>query len=174
MNRFKRDITGGIKQMLLATVLALTATLSFAGALTDAGENKVLDALMRSQAIGTPATWYMGLDTGSCTEAGGGTEVTGGSYARVAITAGLTQWAGSQSAGSTAASSGTSGTTSNNAVISFATPTVAWGTVVSMRLWDAITGGTAWICTALSLNKVINIGDTVSFPAGAFTFQIDN
>lgn len=157
-----------------AIVLAVAALPSHALDLTNYAENKLVDAVFRGQTLGAPATWYIGLDTVACTEAGGGTEVTGGSYARVAVTSGLTQFAGTQSAGSTVASSGTGGTTSNNAVITFPTPTAGWGTVVSVRWWDATSAGNAWICTPLTVSKTVNIGDTVSFPAASLTFQIDN
>lgn len=150
------------------------ATPTQAGALTDYAENKILDAVIRAQTLGAPATWYIGLDTVACGETGSGTEVTGGSYARVAVTASMANFAGSQSAGSTTASSGTNGTTSNNNVVTFATPSAGWGTVVSMRWWDASTSGNAWICTNLGVSKTINIGDNVTFPAGALTFQADN
>lgn len=145
------------------------------GALTDYAENKAVDALLRAQAIGTPATWYVALYTVCPTDSTSGTEVTGGSYARVAVTAGLTQWAGTQSAGSTTASSGTSGTTSNNAVITFLAPTENWGTVNCWGLTDAPTAGNIWIYSSLTVSKTINNGDAApSFAAGAATFQIDN
>lgn len=168
-----------INRFLAGLALAVFGLLALAPAvqaadLTNFAENKIVDALLRAQAIGTPATWYIGLDTVACGEAGTGTEVTGGSYARVAVTAGLTQWAGTQSAGSTTASSGTGGTTSNNASITFPTPSGSWGTVVSMRWWDASTSGNAWICTPLTVSQTINTGNVVSFPAASLTFQIDN
>jgi hypothetical protein len=116
---------------LNAFFLGLALSLASLGAraldLTNFAENKVVDALFRGQALGAPATWHIALDTVACTEAGGGTEVTGGSYARVAVAASLANWAGTQSAGSTVVSSGTGGTTSNNAVITFPTPTAGWG-----------------------------------------------
>lgn len=157
--------------LALASLLTLPA---HAGALTDYAENKIVDALLRGQTLGAPATFYIGLDTVACGETGGGTEVTGGSYARVAVASSLANWAGTQSSGSTTASSGTSGTTSNNGAISFPTPSAGWGTVVSVRWWDASTSGNAWICTNLSVSKTINSGDTVSFPASTLTFQVDN
>lgn len=165
-----------LNRAALALLLCLMAMIgpAHAGALTDYAENKLIDALKRGQALGAPASLHVGLDTVACTEAGGGTEVSGGSYARVPVVSSLANWAGTQSAGSTVASSGTSGTTSNNGVITFATPSAGWGTVVSVRLWDASTAGNAWICTTLGLAKTINSGDTVSFPAGSLTFQIDN
>jgi hypothetical protein len=164
------------KNLFSLILLALTVAMpiAHAGALTDFAENKLIDALMRGQSLGAPATFYVGLDTASCTETGGGTEVSGGSYARVAVTSSLANWAGTQSSGSTSASSGTGGTTSNNGAISFPTPSAGWGTVLSVRVWDASTAGNAWICTALTTSKTINSGDTVSFPAASLTFQMDN
>lgn len=158
----------------MLAIMALVAMPAHAGALTDFAENKIADALVRGQALGAPATWHIGLDTVACTEAGGGTEVSGGSYARAPLAASLANWAGTQSAGSTTASSGTSGTTSNNAAINFPTPSANWGTVVSIRWWDAASGGNAWVCTPLTVSKTINTGDSVSFPAGTNSLQIDN
>ena len=86
-----------------------TAGVAHAGVLLDYAENKVVDSLLRAQAIGTPATWYIGLTTDACTDTGNGTEPAGNAYARVAVTASLANWAGTQSAGSTVASSGTGG-----------------------------------------------------------------
>lgn len=167
-----------INQLFIAGLLALTSMFgaaAHAGALTDYAENKIVDATLRAQAIGTPATWYIALYTACPTDSTGGTEVSGVNYARVAVTAGLTQWAGTQSAGSTTASSGTIGTTSNNATISFATPGAGgWGTVLCWGVTDALTAGNIWIYSTLTTSKTINEGDTVSFAAGAATFQIDN
>ena len=144
-------------------------------ALTDFAENKVLDALLRAQAIGAPATWYVALYTANPTDSTAGTEVTGGSYARVSVTAGLAAFAGSQSAGSTTASTGTGGTTSNNAAITFPAPTANWGVVTGWGLCDASTAGNIWIYSALTVSKTINNGDAApSFAIGAATFQIDN
>ncbi len=160
---------------LLLPFAVLASQFVHAAALADFAENKTLDALLRGQAIGTPVTWYVALFTTCPTDSTAGTEVTGGSYARVAITASLANWAGSQSAGSTVASSGTGGTTSNNGVITFPAPTANWGVVTCWGLLDASTSGNLWIYSALTVNKTINNGDAApSFAAGAATFQIDN
>lgn len=161
--------------VLASFAAALVAAPVQAGVLENYAENKVVDALLRAQAIGTPATWYVALNTDACTEGAAETEVTGGSYARVAVTAGLTQWAGTQSAGSTTASSGTNGTTSNNAAITFPQSSAAWGTLTSVTLMDAPTAGNEWVCIDLtSTFSVSAAGVTVSFPAGSLQFQIDN
>lgn len=169
MNRIKTFLAA-----LAVGILVMLALPAQAGALTNFAENKIVDALKRGQTLGAPATWYIGLDTVACSEAGGGTEVSGGSYARASVAASLAAWAGTQSAGSTTASSGTSGTTSNNGAISFPTPTAGWGTVVSIRWWDAASAGNAWVCTPLTINKTVNTGDSVSFPAGTNSLQADN
>ena len=144
-------------------------------ALTNFAENKIVDALLRGQSLAAPATWYIALFTVTPGEAGGGTEVSGGGYARVAVNASLAAWAGTQGAGTTAVSSGTSGTTSNNASATFPTPTANWGLVNSWGLMDASTGGNMWIYAALTTSKNVNNGDPApSYAAGALTFQIDN
>jgi hypothetical protein len=143
-------------------------------ALSNYAENKVIDALMRGQAFPTIANTYVGLLTAAPSDAGGGTEVSGGSYARVTVASSLANWAGTQSAASTTASSGTGGTTSNNGSISFPTPSAGWGTVTHVGVYDASTAGNLLWYSALGVSKTINSGDTVSFPAASLTFQIDN
>jgi hypothetical protein len=162
---------------LFAVALALFAGPASAAALTDYGENKLTDALLRGQAVGTPATWHMALFTTTCTDAGPGTEVStsGTGYGRQPVTAALASWAGTQSAGSTVASTGTSGTTSNNAAITWSASTAAWGTLQSIGWMDASTSGNRWICIDLaSPLSVSGAGFTVSFSAGQLQFQIDN
>lgn len=148
-----------------------------AGSLTDYGENKVLDALIRGQAIGTPANWSISLYTTTCTDAGPGTEVSSSStgYGRQTVAASMAAWAGTQSAGSTAASSGSGGATSNNGAITWSASTAAWGTISSVGWMDASTAGNRWICIDLTTPlNVSGAGFTVSFSAGQLTFQIDN
>jgi hypothetical protein len=104
-------------------------------------------------------------------------EVSGGSYARVGITSGLTEWAGTQSAGSTTASSGTSATTSNNAAVTFPTATADW-TTAPMAIWgfaiyDASSSGNLLLFGGLTANVSVLNGDIVNFAISALTYQID-
>ena len=172
-----------LRNHLLAFVVAiglvaggfLSSTVAHADALSNFGENKVMDALLRGQSLGAPATMYMGLATDTCTDAGAGTEPSGGAYARVAVTSSLANWSGTQSAGSTTASTGTNGTTSNNAVIAWPASTAAWGNLQSVRWYDAASAGNSWICINLaSALNVSGAGFTVQFTAGQLQFQIDN
>jgi hypothetical protein len=154
-------------------------------ALSDFVENKLIDFLFRAQALGItgasaaagtgPTTLYVALLTAAPSDTGGGTEVSGGSYGRVAVTSSLANWAGTQSAGSTTASSGTGGTTSNNNAITFPAPTANWGVVTHVAIYDASTTGNLIAWAALTASKTVNNGDAApSFAAGALTFQIDN
>lgn len=155
-------------------------------AMSDFMENKLIDFLFRAQALGItgataaagtgPATLYVALYTANPTDSTGGTEVTGGSYARVAVTSSLANWAGTQGAGTTTVSSGTSGQTSNNNAIAWSTaPTANWGVVTGVGILDASTGGNLLAYAALNTSKTINNGDPApSFAAGTLTFTIDN
>jgi hypothetical protein len=154
-------------------------------ALTDSFENKLLDWMLRGQALGLanssagagsgPTSTYVGLITAAGSDASVGTEVSGGSYARVQVASSLANWAGTQGAGTTVASSGSSGTTSNNNAITFPAPSAAWGQVVEFGVFDSATGGTELFRGTLGSAKTINNGDPAPyFPAGSLTFQIDN
>ena len=138
-------------------------------AMSDYLENKLVDQIFRAQTAPTTTTLYIALYTAAPSDSGGGTEVTGGSYARVAVTSSLANWAGTQSAGSTTASSGTGGATSNNNSITFPTPTATWGTVTHFAIYDAASGGNELFWGALTIAKTVNISDTVSFPAASLS-----
>lgn len=160
-------------RLVFAALLTVTA-LAHAGPLTDYLENKVIDHLFRGTAYTAPGTLYVSLHTSACSDSSTGTEVSGGSYARVAVTSNGTNWANTQSSG-TGVSSGTTGTTSNSSAITFPAPTANWGSVTHFGIFDASTSGNMLLCQALTVSKTINNGDAApSFAAGALTIQIDN
>jgi len=138
-------------------------------AMSDYLENKLVDQLFRGQTAPTTTTLYVGLFTAAPSDSGGGTEVTGGSYARASVSSSLANWAGTQSAGSTVASSGTGGATSNNNAITFATPSATWGTATHFGIFDAASAGNLLFWGALTISKTINQSDTVTFPAGSLS-----
>ena len=90
-------------------------------------------------------------------------EVTGGSYARVAVVASLANFSGTQGAGTTAVSSGISGVTSNNGAITFPAPTAQWhptgGAIVGEVVFDAATAGNPWNWALFAAPKNVNNGD---------------
>lgn len=135
-------------------------------AMTNYLEGKLLDHLFRGVGFAAPATLYVALVTAVADgESGSVTEVTGGSYARVAVACNTTNW--------TPPASG-NGTVSNAAEIVFPTPTAGWGTVVGAVIYDAATGGNALLYGTFAA-RTINNGDAApKFAAAQLSFQIDN
>lgn len=134
-----------------------------ASGLSDYGEDQIVNGLFRTTALSRPANWYFGLFTVAPTDTGGGTEVSGNSYARVAV---------APSNANFAATSGGNGMSSNSGAITFPTASGSWGTVVAYGLFDAASGGNLWMYGDLTTAKAISSGDTPSFAASAFTFTI--
>ena len=138
-------------------------------AMSDYLENKLIDQLFRGQTAPTTSNLYVALFTSTPTDSTPGTEPSGNGYARVQIASGLTTWSGTQGAGSTTASSGATGTTSNNGSITFPTPLANWGVVTHFGIFDAATSGNMLFHGALTITKTINQDDTVAFPAGSLS-----
>jgi hypothetical protein len=132
-----------------------------AGSLSDFSEDEILDHLLGAATYTPPATLYLAVFTAAPTDAGGGTEVTGGSYARLAITNNLTNFP---------ASSG--GAKSNGAVLDMVTASAGWGTVVAYALFDASSAGNMIGWADLTSPVLINNGDTLRFAAGALTYSL--
>lgn len=153
----------------LLSVAALAPQPAQAQALSDYVENNATDFIFRAQTWTLGASFQIGLSTSACSDSSVGTEVTGGSYARVSYTRSMANWAGTQAAASTTASTGTGGQTSNNAVVSFAVPTAGWGLASHFFVIDA---SNLILCQALTVAKTINTGDTVSFPIGSITVTL--
>ena len=108
-------------------------------------ENALINATLRNTSYTSPTTVYVGLFTTDPTDAGTGTEVSGGSYARTAV--------------SFATASGTSGNVLNDADVTFPTATASWGVVGWIGINDAATSGNLLYHTALDTSKTIDSGD---------------
>lgn len=144
-------------------------------ALSNYLENKMIDRVFRGQAYSFPEILYVGLLTSAPSDSSSGTEVSGGGYARVGVACSLVSWAGTQAANSTAASSGTSGTTSNNNAIEWADPTADWGTVTHFGIFDAPTGGNLLVWGAMTTARLVANGDSApTIPVGQLQIQLDN
>jgi len=107
----------------------------------------------------TPITPWIALFTTAPTDSTGGTEVSGGSYARVS------------SAGKWAAPS--AGSVATNAAVTFATASASWGTVTSFAVMSASSGGSILMWGTLTTSKAVGSGDTASFASGALTLTED-
>lgn len=109
--------------------------------------------------LGTAPTPYIALYTVAPTDAGGGTEVSGGSYAR------------QDSSGKWGAPAG--GAVANNAEIAFPQASGDWGTVVAFAILDAVSGGNFLYWADLTASKTVNNGDTFKFPSASIDLTED-
>lgn len=125
--------------------------------LTNYLEDALLNHVFRNTTLTSPTTVYLALFTAAPGEAGGGTEVTGGSYARVAITFGAPS----------------SNQIANSSAVNFATATANWGTITDCAIMDASSGGNMLAFGPLAASKVVNTGDTISFAIGALTVALN-
>ena len=132
-------------------ILVIIRSKNMAG-FSDYLEDKVLDHVFGGNAYTAPATLYVALYTVAPTDTGGGTEVTGGSYAR-------------QSGAFTV--SGTNPTTaSNSAAIEYPTATADYGTVVAVGILDASSSGNLLAYANLDTSKSVTTGDVFRFDTG--------
>lgn len=133
-----------------------------AGSFSNYLENALLNQIFRGTAYSFPGTLYVGLYTVAPSDAGGGTEVSGNSYARVSVTANTSNWVES-----------TAGATSNSSAITFPQATGNWGTVVALGIFDASTSGNLLAWADLTTSKLIGNGDTPSFASGDLDVTLD-
>lgn len=135
-----------------------------AGSFSDFLELEILDHVFSAATYTPPVTLYVGLWTAALSDASVGTagsEVSGGGYARVAVTNNATNFP--------AASSGSK---SNGTTITFPTASASWGTATYCGLTDAVTGGNMLAWADLNSSKSIASGDTASFSIGALTITL--
>ena len=126
-----------------------------AGNLTNYLENKLIDHFLGTTSYTMPADVYIALFTVAPSDAGGGTEVTGGSYARQIATF----------------SAASSGATSNNSNIDFTGMPAA--TTVAIGIFDALTSGSMLLYGTLTTNKTTDAGDTLRIATGDLDISID-
>ena len=113
-------------------------------------ENALLNATLNATTYTAPATVYVSLWTSDPTDAGSGTEVSGGSYARTAVTFGAPS----------------NGVTTNSADVTFPTATASWGTVGWIGINDSSSGPNLLYHTALDTAKAIDSGDIFKISTG--------
>lgn len=99
-------------------------------------------------------TPYLALYTATPTISGGGTEVTGGSYARQAITFGTI----------------TAGSMSNTTALTFSGLPSA--TITHYGILNASTSGTLKVFGLINSTAVVISGDQIQFPIGSITINL--
>ena len=126
---------------------------------TDYTENLVLTWLFTTSSATRPTAWFVGLFTSAPSDTGGGTEVSGSGYARVAT--------------GTISGSGTATTFTNAAAIEFAAASGGnWGTIGWAAVFDASTGGNMLCWAPLTTSRTINDGDVFRVPAGSLSITL--
>jgi hypothetical protein len=128
-----------------------------------------------------PTNWYYALL--SAVPTGGlpnGTEITAGGVARVEVARNTTVWSGTQGAGTTGASSGTStpGIVRNNTEIEFVDEATAAVTgAVAVGLFDASSGGNLWewayiTASGSPVTRSWADGDPIAIPISDMQWQL--
>lgn len=119
-------------------------------------ENALINATLRNTSYTSPAVVYVGLFTSDPTDAGSGTEVSGGSYARTSVTFGAPS----------------NGVTTNSGAVEFPQATASWGTVGWIGIHDAATSGNLLYHTALDTSKTIDNGDIFKIAIGSLSVTL--
>jgi hypothetical protein len=119
-------------------------------------ENALINATLRNTAYTSPTTVYMGLYTSDPTDANTGTEVSGGSYTRMAVTMGAPS----------------NGVSTNSAAIEFPQASGSWGTVGWIGLLDASSAGNLLYHTPLDTSKTISSGDIFKIAIGGLSVTL--
>jgi len=119
-------------------------------------ENALINATLRNTTFTSPATVYVGLFTSDPTDAGSGTEVSGGSYAREAMTFGAPS----------------NGASVNSAAVEFDQATGDWGTITHFAIFDALTTGNMLYHGALTASKTIETGDVFKFATSSVSVTL--
>jgi hypothetical protein len=120
-------------------------------------ENALINATLRNTSYTSPAAVYVGLYTDDPGEGNTGTEVSGGSYARTAVTFGAPS----------------NGVSTNSASVTFPTATGTWGTVTHVGILDASTSGNLLYYTALDASKSIASGDVFTISTGNLSVTLE-
>lgn len=120
-------------------------------------ENKLLDHVLNNTSFTSPTTTYVGLYTVAPTDGGGGTEVSGGSYARQVLSV----------------STASSGVVTSDSDINFPQATANWGTVVAAGVFDSLSSGNLLMYTNLTTSKTIETGDILKISSGSLTVSLD-
>jgi hypothetical protein len=121
-------------------------------------ENAVMDHVFGAGTFAKPGR-HVALFTGAPGEAGGGTEVSGTNYARIAASF------------TVSGSAPTQATTAS--ALEYATAGSAWGTVTHAAVFDAATGGNMLAFAVLAEAKPISSGDVFRIPASNLTFTLE-
>jgi hypothetical protein len=119
-------------------------------------ENALINVTLRATSYTAPTTVYVALYTTDPTDADTGTECSGTSYARQAVTFGAPS----------------DGVTTNSAAVEFPQAGGAWGTITHIGIRDALTTGNLLYHTPLDASKTIATGDVFRIASGSLSVTL--
>lgn len=126
---------------------------------TNFAESLTLNYILTTNSVTRPTEFHIGLFTAAPGEAGGGTEVTGGSYVRRPVTFAV---------------SGTAPTLAQNpTAVEWPTATANWGVITHVAVFDASSGGNMIDYAMLDSSKEILNGDVFRIPVNSYKIEID-
>ena len=125
-------------------------------AMSDYLERKLLDHTLGTAAYTHPSHAYLALHTADPTDAAGGAECSGRSYARQTIDFN--------------AAAGTGGAVTNSTEENFADMPAC--TVTHIGIWDAASSGNLLYHGIVSSSKAVADGDTISLAIGQLTVTL--
>ena len=108
-------------------------------------ENALINGTLRATTFTAPAAVYVSLHTADPTDAGTGTEVSGGSY---------------------------NGASTTTADITYPQATASYGTVTHIGIFDALTTGNLLYHSPLNTSKTIDTGDIFKITSGSLTVTL--
>lgn len=138
-------------------------------AMSDYLEAALLDHVFNNVVLTSPSAVFIGLHTADPTDAGTGTEVSGGSYARAQVNpngGGAPEFA-------LAVTHGIGKMVTNDDDVTFPTATAAWGTITHVAIWDAATLGNLLYHGALDDQQVVGIGGVFKVEAGQLDLRTE-
>lgn len=112
-------------------------------------ESALLSAVLTNSAYTSPAQVYFALFTTDPTDAGTGAEVSGGGYARQAVSFG-----------------GSDSTRESDGQLEFTASGASFGTITHVGIFDAVSGGNLLLHGALAISRDVLDGATLTFAAG--------
>jgi hypothetical protein len=134
-------------------------------------ETALINHIFRTSSFTQPAVIAVALCTAAPDDTSTGATITevanSNDYSRVSVGRGDSVWA---------ATSGTDGTTSNSAAITFTAASGSWGTVTHVAIVDSASWGAGNVLFygQLSVPKTITSGDVFQFNINQLSVQIDN
>lgn len=122
-------------------------------------DNKVLDHVWGKTTYTGASTVYFGLSTSAANKTGTVSEPSGNNYARVSVTNNTTNFPNASNGGK-----------STGSTVTFGAPSGSWGTIKSVFIADASSGGNVLVMADITPVALDGSSAAPSIGSGAFSF----